>query len=157
MSLPLLDEIPDGRAYLLTWNPDDWELTAEEYYARVLITATTGGFMNGWTLGTNFRQIEAGSEVFLFRHGEFGGIVAHGFAVCDPYPGDEIGVEVDEPSKEFWWIQVAWSLWKPLEVRLRTDELEALAPSAFDGPIRASGRRLEADEARAISDVFYDV
>ena len=73
MSLPLLDEIPDDRAYLLTWNPDDWELTAEEYYARVLITATTGGFMNGWTLGTNFRQIEAGSEVFSFVTATSGG------------------------------------------------------------------------------------
>ncbi|MDE0497256.1 MAG: hypothetical protein OXH86_07875 [Acidimicrobiaceae bacterium] len=60
MSVDLPDELHHGGTLLLTWNPDDWELTVEEYYARVLITATIGGFMSGWTLGTNYRQMGAG-------------------------------------------------------------------------------------------------
>ncbi|MCY3891704.1 MAG: hypothetical protein OXF65_00225 [Acidimicrobiaceae bacterium] len=156
MNYELPDELHHGGTFLLTWNPDDWELTVEEYYARVLITATTGGFMNGWTLGTNFRQMGVGDEVFVHRHGGFGGIVAHGFAVCDPYPGDADGIEVDEASKDSWWIQVAWSLWKPLEVRLRPEDLAEIAPVTFGAPIRASGHGVDAEEADALRHAFYD-
>ena len=155
MNVDLPDEFSGGATYLLTWNPDQWELTIEEYYARVLITVTAGGFMSGWTLGTNFRQMQPGDEVLVYRHGGFGGIVAHGFAVCAPYPGDAEGDEVDEASMDAWWIQVAWQAWQPLEVRLRPEELAEIAPVTFRDRIEASGHRVAAAEADALRDAFY--
>lgn len=136
-----------GPAYLLTWNPADWEMNAEEYAARVLVTHTTLGFVNCWSLGTNYRQLHADDAVLLYRHGQLGGIIASGFAVSDPYPGDANGNEVDESSAARQWVQVLWDLWKPLDERLPIDDLIKLAPSTFCTPVRASGRRVDDREA----------
>ncbi|MCY3608373.1 MAG: hypothetical protein F4190_01875 [Acidimicrobiales bacterium] len=76
--------------------------------------------------------------------------------MCDPYPGDDDGIEVDEASNDSWWIQVAWSLCKPLEVRLRPEQLAEIAPVTFGAPIRASGHRVDAEEADALRHAFYD-
>ncbi|WP_420609716.1 EVE domain-containing protein [Candidatus Poriferisodalis sp.] len=143
-----------GPTYLLTWNPDDWEMDAEDYDARVLVAHTTLGFINCWSLGTNYRQLQADDAVLLYRHGESAGIIAAGFAVSDPYPGDADGNEIDESSATRYWVQVLWNLWKPLDKSLPIDELIKLAPSTFGSPIRASGRRVHDAEADTLWSAF---
>ncbi|MXV88616.1 MAG: EVE domain-containing protein [Acidimicrobiales bacterium] len=142
--------------YLLTWQPKAWDLEQPEYDARVVITRDTCGFINGYSLGTNFRRIRSGDHVLLYRHGDDGGVVACGVVADDPYPRDEFGKEIDEATNSQWWIEVRWTKWVPLDARLTRDELKRLAPLTFRAPVQASGRGVDASEAGKLWAAFWN-
>lgn len=73
-----------------------------------------------------------------------------------PYPGDELGNEVDETPRSQWWIDVFWTKWVPLDARLTRDKLKRRAPHTFRAPIQASGRGVDASEADKLWAAFRD-
>ena len=72
------------RYVLLTWNPgsaDNEEYTPEKWLAEMVLPLQGGRPPDGdrWSIGTNWKTIESGDMVCMFRQGVHGrGIVATG-------------------------------------------------------------------------------
>jgi 5-methylcytosine-specific restriction enzyme A len=135
--------------YLLVWNPNRWTWEEEDVRRNIAQLEESGdveGFR--WSVGTNYRQIEAGDRLFLIRLGsEPRGIFLSGFAKGYAYRDDHW-----DPSerKRAWYVDVDVDvLLNPYDEKsiLSYDELEAISTGQRWSP-PASGERIE-EEASA--------
>ena len=79
-------------AYLLTWDPDRWLKTEEDWLEDIVRLETLGSeeFARAkepyWSMGTKFRQIQLHDRLFLYRQrSEPRGIFASGYATSEPF------------------------------------------------------------------------
>ena len=98
--------------YLLIWNPNRWTWEEEDVQENIAQLEELGQIEDfSWSLGTNYRQVEAGDRLFLMRLGsEPRGIFLCGFAKGDPYKATNW-----DPSKS----NRAWYVDIDVEVLLR--------------------------------------
>jgi 5-methylcytosine-specific restriction protein A len=130
--------------YLLIWNPNRWTWE-EEYVRRDIAQLEELGYVEAfrWSLGTNYRQIEAGDRLFLIRLGsEPRGIFLSGFARGYAYKAAHW-----DPSerKRAWYVDVDVDvLLNPYDEKsiLSYDELEAIS-AGQRWSLPASGERIK--------------
>ena len=124
--------------FVMTWNPSRWIITPAEYESRLIKTARGGVVRERWSTGGRRSGIAAGDEVVLVRHGSDGGIVASGQATST------IGL-----VENVYRVGVEWDVWVQIEDRLPVEVLREAA-SRFRTQLRASGERLQAEQAERV-------
>jgi 5-methylcytosine-specific restriction enzyme A len=134
--------------YLLIWNPNRWTWEEKEVRRDIAQLEESGRIESfRWSVGTNYRQIEAGDRLFLIRLGsEPRGIFLSGFARGYAYRADHW-----DPSekKRAWYVDVDVDvLLNPYDEKsiLLYDELEAISTDQMWSP-PASGERIEEEVA----------
>ena len=125
-------------AYLLTWNPSCWDVSA---MADEL--AESGRASAHWT--TVSRKIREGDTIMFLRQGvEPRGIVGVGRATGAPWCGGRR-----------WYCPLDWLWLEPEAPALTVAELQALVPTGHWVP-RCSGTRVGDVEAAVVADLLND-
>ena len=122
--------------YLLTWNPDCWDVSemAEEL-------ASTGRASTSWT--TVSRKIRPGDTIVFLRQGvEPRGIVGLGRATAAPWNGGRR-----------WYCPLRWEWLEPDAPAVTVPELQELIPTGHWTP-RCSGTRVPEVEAEVLLDLL---
>lgn len=70
-------------AFILLWNPAQWEWDPRRYRAAVRKTAAGQSVLDRWSSG-NRKAIEPGDRLYLFRQGRDRGLIASGYAASTP-------------------------------------------------------------------------
>ncbi|WP_454163698.1 protein NO VEIN domain-containing protein [Gordonia iterans] len=144
------------RAFLLTWNPDNWDWA--DFSRSILATDGDGVVGENWSTGGRTTGIHLGDLVFLLRQGKRGrGIIGSGQATDfsgDAGPDDEIiynGPHWDGTGTLANYVDVMWDrLVEPLEL-LPIDELREEFPDQNWSPM-ASGTQIRPDVVDALEE-----
>jgi 5-methylcytosine-specific restriction protein A len=141
-------------AYLLTWNPKNWQWNDLPDIARQLSDGLP--IEQRWSCG-NSRSIAVGSRVFLLRQGvEPKGIVASGWVTRSPFAAPHWDTTRAEKGEQAFFIMfTADALLNPAESQpldVRAYDSGALAEVQVDAP--ASGNSIPDHVALALSDAW---
>lgn len=140
--------------YLLTWNPNLWHRTKEEWQEDIAQLAKLGPEefervegISRWSLGANYRRIRRGNRLFLTRVGsEPRGIFASGHAASDPYRAPHWDKEEGHYA---WYVNVRWNnLLNPYQAAsiLSRDELKYISAEQRWSPL-SSGEEIKEEAA----------
>ncbi len=142
------------RAFLLTWNPDNWEWAGFE--EGVVATAADREVREEWSTGGRKRGIHRGDLVFLLRQGKRGrGIVGSGRAAGSSEiagPDDEIiyqGPHWDGSGNPANYVDVLWDRLLERDELLPTEVLTEEFPDQDWSPM-ASGTQIRPDVVDAL-------
>ncbi|OBA43997.1 DUF3883 domain-containing protein [Gordonia sp. 852002-51296_SCH5728562-b] len=137
------------RAFLLTWNPDNYPWS--DYGQCVLATESDGTADKNWSTGRRTSGIYPGDLVFMLRQGNHGrGIVGSGEAV--DFTGDAGSIGEIIHTDAHWdgsgnpanYVGVIWDRLVEIEDLLPTDDLKATFPAQNWAPM-ASGTQIRSD------------
>lgn len=140
--------------YLLTWNPNRWHWTEQEFQEDIAQLGELGPEVfervndnSRWSIGTNYRRIQPGDRVFLTRVVEEPrGIFASGHVASYPFEGPHWdGVE----GHLSWYVDVYWdTLLNPYDPRfmLLREELEFIPTDQRWSPL-SSGEGIKEEAA----------
>jgi hypothetical protein len=131
------------RYVLLTWNPgpdDDEQYTPKQWLDEMVLPLQEGRPPDGdrWSIGTNWKIIEAGDMVCMFRQGVHGrGIVATGVITRGAFRASHWN-----PNKtgDAWYVNVAWNRALELNQMITIDELAREVPGFAWNKVYSSGR-----------------
>lgn len=140
------DQPIDDRAYLLTWNPAQWQWDERESTSRAV--AAGACIEMRWSCG-NTRSIPLGARVYLLRQGDGErGIIGSGWISNSPAEGPHWDEERARRGDTAWYIR--WQLDALVQQPL-APELIALPPNVTVhwSPF-ASGTSIPGDAARAV-------
>ncbi len=136
-------------AWLLTWNPAHYDITARTYAKHVAATEAGRTVRMDWSTGQNRDRIVPGDTVYWLRQGSEGrGLVGSGIAtgVIHQEP------HFNEPAKMQSYVPVDWQIILPVDDRLETDTLVELVPAVKWKYVLGSGQAVrpeaEVDLAR---------
>lgn len=142
------------RAFLLTWNPDNWDWV--DFGQCVLATEADGTMDGSWSTGLTKSGIRSGDLVFLLRQGKRGrGIIGSGQAAdftgsAGPY--DEIiytGPHWDGSGQTANYVDVLWSRLVDVDDRLPVEDLKEAIPEQNWTPM-SSGTQIRAEVVDAL-------
>lgn len=155
------DEQPSTRqAFLLTWNPNNWEWT--DLPQSVYATGEGQLVDERWSTGSRTSGIQPGDLVFLLRQGEEPrGIIGSGEAV-DFYGEGAISGEIiytdqhwDGTDRTANYVNVLWNRLVDPEDGLRLEELQAEFPDQHWTPF-SSGTEIKPELVAALQDKWSD-
>lgn len=138
------------RYVLLTWNPgpyDDEQYTPEQWLDEMVLPLQAGHPPDGdrWSIGTNWKVIEEGDLVCMFRQGVHGrGIVATGVITRSAFQEPHWN---PNKSGDAWYVNVAWNRALELNQMITIDELAREVPGFEWNKVYSSGRIVEGDAA----------
>ncbi len=145
------------RYVLLTWNPgpyDDEQYTPEQWLDEMVVPLLAGRPPEGdrWSIGTNWKVIEAGDLVCMFRQGVHGrGIVATGVitrgAFLEPHWNPD-------KTGDAWYVDVAWNRALDLNQMINVDELEREVPGFAWNKVYSSGRIVDGAAAERLASLL---
>ncbi|WP_083837693.1 HNH endonuclease [Brachybacterium squillarum] len=130
-------------AFVLQWNPKDFNWEQNGVFEEAVRTTRTGGVVQDrWTTGNRTKNINPGDRIFLRLTGNRGrGIIASGRA-ASKVKADANAPKLPYRNDSF--IQVFWDTVLPIEEVLPLRELEIDAPSAaWQAP--GGGVKIESD------------
>lgn len=133
----------DMRYVLLTWNPgpkDEEQYTPEQWRDEMVVPLRDGRPPDGdrWSIGTNWKIIQAGDMACMFRQGVHGrGIVATGLITRGAFRASHWN-----PYKtgDTWYVNVAWNRAFDLNQMITIDELAREVPGFAWNRVYSSGR-----------------
>lgn len=144
-----IPEAAERRAFLLTWNPENWEWPG--YAQKVVATAGSGVVSAEWATGGRTTGIQRGDLVFLLRQGNYGrGLVGSGQAtdfLGAAGPNDEIiyeGQHWNGTGAMANYVDVTWDRLVDPEDLLPIEDLKEDFPDQNWSPM-GSGTRIHAD------------
>jgi hypothetical protein len=138
------------RYVLLTWNPgpeDDEQYTPEQWLDEMVLPLQEGRPPGGdrWSIGTNWKVIEAGDMACMFRQGAHGrGIVATGVITRGAFRGPHWN---PDKTGEAWYVNVAWNRALDLNQMITIDELAREVPGFGWNKVYGSGRIVDGSPA----------
>lgn len=142
------------RAFLLTWNPDNWNW--DDFGQSVLATEGDGVIGERWSTGVRTSGIRIGDMVFLLRQGKKGrGIVGSGRATDltgDSAPDENIiytDSHWDGSAATANYVDVIWDRLMESEDRLPIEELEKDFPEQHWAP-NGSGTQIRPEIVDAL-------
>lgn len=136
--------------FLLTNNPDRFELDPDQIDGWVQATAAGYEVEGRWSTGSTSQAIRLGDRAFLLRQGTRGrGIVAKGRFVSDVFQDDHW----DDSGREANYADVLWDVVLDPTDRLPIEILQDALPSGHWQP-QGSGRRLTPTAASGLEDLW---
>jgi hypothetical protein len=142
------------RYVLLTWNPgayDDEQYTPEQWLEEMVLPLQAGRVPEGdrWSVGTNWKAIEVGDLVCMFRQGDHGrGIVATGVITREAFLAPHWN---PDKSGDAWYVNVSWNRALDLNQMISIDELEREIPTFAWNKVYSSGRIVDGAAAADLS------
>lgn len=142
------------RYVLLTWNPgpdDDEQYTPEQWLDEMVLPLQEGRPPEGdrWSIGTNWKTIEAGDRACMFRQGVHGrGIVATGVITRGAFPDSHWN---PDKTGDAWYVNVAWDRAFDLNRMITIDELAREVPAFAWNKVYSSGRIVDGTSAEHLA------
>lgn len=144
-------DAPDfAEAFLLTWNPTNWDGDVEEEFLNEVVA---GNLVDGdWSTGRTSSAISIGDKVYLLRHGsEPRGLIALGTVTSAVWQGDHW----DGSGRSANYADVRWTQAVPLDSALPLTDLKLHAPQQHWEP-KASGIRIRDKYAHAVRTLWEE-
>lgn len=145
------------RFVLLTWNPgpgDDEQYTPDQWLNEMVLPIQEGRLPNGdrWSIGTNWKIIESGDLVCMFRQGVHGrGIVATGVITRGAFRDTHWN---PDKTGDAWYVNVAWSRALDLNQMITIDELAREVPGFAWNRVYGSGRIVDGSPAQDLASLL---
>lgn len=145
------------RYVLLTWNPgpkDEEQYTPEQWRDEMVVPLRDGRPPDGdrWSIGTNWKIIQAGDMACMFRQGVHGrGIVATGLITRGAFRASHWN-----PYKtgDTWYVNVAWNRAFDLNQMITIDELAREVPGFAWNRVYSSGRIVDGSPAEHLASLL---
>jgi 5-methylcytosine-specific restriction enzyme A len=137
--------------YILTWNPEKWTWSPEDYAEEVSVTRRGKLFPTGWSCG-NTKSIVSGDRVFLFRQHTQRGIISSGYATSDVYEGERWNPSLKR--KKALRVDYKSDTLLPVEQRLPVEELVTADLGVPWNNLMASGVSVPDEDARRLEKLW---
>jgi hypothetical protein len=139
------------KGFLLTWNPDQWQMTPKDLDDAAAATAAGETLGESWSVGNRTGGVSVGDTLFLFRQGvNERGLLARGRAVSSVYQGPHW----DGSSREANYVDLDWLVWLPQEEILPVEELKLCTTSTHWDHIYASGQQLKSEALGSVESAW---
>lgn len=138
--------------YILTWNPDLWSMTDDEYQEVVDACRLGAGYPDTWSTGVRTSGIGFGDRAVLLRQHRDRGMIASGYFTSEVYEDRHWR----EPDRAGNFAGVVWETWVPIEDRLPVEVLKSEVPGVVWDRLQGSGVRPGESDAAAIESLWDD-
>lgn len=128
--------------FLLTWNPQLWDVSEEDWSSQIRHLKAGGTYESQWSIGTRSSGIFPGDNVLLLRQAKDRGIVASGTALSVAYKDlhwDRKRAKKRDLSN---YVMVQWDSQVEIAERLRTEILLQKFPEVRWNYMPGSGVRV---------------
>ncbi|SOC51127.1 protein NO VEIN domain-containing protein [Ornithinimicrobium cerasi] len=124
------------RTFLMTYNPDLWDQSEDEWNADLSLIAADGTAPGRWSTGSR-TDMSIGDRVYLLRQGPRleRGILARGWTTSEPYPLEHW----DGQGGSATYVDVVWDSMATLDNPLPTDVLLQQVPQVPWNNLMSSG------------------
>jgi len=134
------------QTFLLTWNPDKWDWSEDDYADAVERTAAGRTFHASWSTGNRRSGISVGDRALLLRQARDRGMVASGYFSSAIYEDNHW----DNSGRTASYAKVDFDVVLPVEDRLYTEELIAAIPGVPWNNLMGSGVQVSANSSASI-------
>ena len=147
MSANLGDE-ETSHVFIMTWNPDKFEISESDLAEYVELTKSDEPFeKSNWATGSRNSGVETGDIAYLFQQGQKGrGLIAKGVIQSEVYQ-DEHWDDEDSVTN---FVDVVWSVWLSASNRLPIEDVMAVTPNTHWNQMQGSGVQLQPSDAGAL-------
>jgi 5-methylcytosine-specific restriction protein A len=141
--------------FLVTWNPDVWEI-ADEYWAEQVRQIDAGRtYEEPWSIGNRTSGIHPGDTFLLVRVGRDRGIVASGLALSVAYKDLHFDAKRAKKKDLANYVHVEWNVQVPIENRLGTELLLEDFPQVPWNNLMGSGVKVADEVAERLVERWY--
>ncbi len=138
--------------FILTWNPDLWQMTDGEYQQVVNACRLGSGRSDTWSTGGRTSGIGFGDRAVLLRQHRDRGIIASGYFTTEVFQDQHWR----EPDRSGNFADLVWETWVPIEDRLPVEVLKAKVPGVVWDRLQGSGVRPSDSDAAALAGLWED-